>query len=550
MTDQTTINFPITATDQTAKGAKSAEKRLSAIPKHVSAVNRRAADADEQHAKKSTRGILRTFSAVEQASAKAFGGRSVTAGLTSRLGALRDAGAAAGSGLGEAATAGGILSSTMGTLGVVAAGTVGVIAAAAYGAFKLADGWSKGAASIGHLASLLGVSTKALQEFTAAGERVGVDKATGAGAMASLSGSLNDAKYGRNNEARAMLNYLGIGIKSKKDGTADTEAMLPAIADAIARQNSAGRRTVAKAFGISDAALPMFSQGAGALTKDMADAGKNAPMITDSDVTVGQRMQRRHVMVAQKVERETLQRAGRAAAGGLDGAETWAVQQFSGSVSRDFAPGARKIDRAAERMDRAASRFEGTVNYAGGGGGRLTGKGAISEARKGVRLRDKLTASGFSTADANALAASAVRESGADYRRHEKGGGGVGLWQWTNKKRKDDFRRVMGVDVTRSTEDQQIAFMKWELAHTEAGGWKRAHANGTDAGSVAAGFTRHIERPANIPRDSAERAAVAGALEAIPVKVTVELVNAAKGTRATAHAGHRAAPAVSRAMAH
>ncbi|MDQ2763011.1 MAG: phage tail tip lysozyme, partial [Pseudomonadota bacterium] len=487
MSDQTAINFPITATDNTAKGAKSAEKRLSAIPKHVSAVNRRAADADERTAQKSSRGILRTFSAVEQASARAFGGRSVTAGLTSRLSALRDAGAAAGSGLGEAATAGGILSGTMGTLGVVAAGTVGVIAAAAYGAFKLADGWSKGAASIGRLASLLGVSTKALQEFTAAGERVGVDQAAGAGAMASLSGSLNDAKYGRNNEARAMLNYLGIGMKSKKDGTADTEAMLPEIADAIARQNSAGRRTVAKAFGISDAALPMFSQGGGALKKDMADAGKNAPIITDADVTVGQRMQRRHAMVAQKVERETMQRAGRAAAGGLDGAETWAVQQFSGSVSRDFAPGAQKIDRAAGQMERAAGRIE-RASGVPRAAGRFSSGQVASLARRATPIKQEARRYGFSEAEAAGIAANIILESGGRHDANEMGGGsGRGLIQWTDKARKAKFRQVMGVDVEGSSRNQQWRFLRWETQNSEARGWKKALAGGQDPGAIAGG---------------------------------------------------------------
>lgn len=545
MSDQASFGIRITANDQTARGAKAAEKRLGAIPKHTSAVNRRQAEADERNARRSSRGILRTFGQVEQATARAFGGRSVTAGVAERLGAIRAAGAAAGAGLGEAAASGGVLTTVMGGLGVVAGATVGILATAAFGAFKLADGWAKGAAGIGRLAELLGIGTRGLQEFTAAGERVGVDKATGTGALAGLTKTLNDARYGRNNEAVALMARLGLKMKTKSDGTADVEAMLPDIADKLKGQNSSGRRTAAAGLGISEAALVMFTQGGKALSNDMADAGKNAPMISDDDTTLGKRLARRHTMVRQKVDREVIDRAGRYAATGTDAAETWAIEQFRGTVTRDFAPGARTIDRAADRMERAAGRMERSS-----GGARATGRftaGQISGlARRAIPIKEEARRYGFSEAEAAGIAANIVLESGGRHTAREGGGGsGRGLIQWTDRARKAKFRQIMGVDVESASRDQQWRFLRWETQNTEARNWKKALAGGQDPGSIAAGFARHVERPANKDRDSAERAAVA---DVIPVNVRVELVGAPAGTKVMVQAGKGQKPAVSHAM--
>jgi Phage tail lysozyme len=165
-----------------------------------------------------------------------------------------------------------------------------------------------------------------------------------------------------------------------------------------------------------------------------------------------------------------------------------------------------------------------------------------------VRLRDKLVTQGAPLSYANAIAANAVRESGANYQAREKGGNGRGLFQITDKARKALFRRITGVDVENSSEDQQIHFALYELEHSEKKNWQRALANGNEAGSVAAGYARYVERPANPDRDGAERAAVARALSAIPVHVTVEHKNAPPGTRTTVKAGRGPAPAISHAF--
>lgn len=362
MTDQPKVEFELTAADKTDKGATSAEKRMEKAVKRVGQLQRKSQDETTKGATRAGRAISRTFADVEKAATKVFGGKSITSGLTSRLGGITKAASALGDGFGEASAAGTALEATVGAVGVAVAGTVAVMAAAAYGAFKLADGWAKGAASIGRTAEIIGVNTQKLQEFAAAAERVGVDKNTATGAIGGLSQTLNDARYGRNPQALAAISRLGVGMTLNKDGTVNVDAMLPAIADAIARQNSSGRRTAARLLGIPEAALPAFSQGGKALSGDMSSAATTAPLITDADVTVGKRMLRRHVMAQQRVERETLTRAGRAAAGGLDSVESEAISLFSGSVTEDFKPGARQIKEAAGTIGRAATSLAQAVS--------------------------------------------------------------------------------------------------------------------------------------------------------------------------------------------
>ena len=106
---QPKVAIDITANDRTAKGARSAEKRLGTVPKHVSAVTRNQDRAMREGLGRSSRSALRTLGQVEQASARVFGGRSVTSGFATRLGAIREAAAATGTGLGEAAGSGRLL---------------------------------------------------------------------------------------------------------------------------------------------------------------------------------------------------------------------------------------------------------------------------------------------------------------------------------------------------------------------------------------------------------------------------------------------------------
>jgi hypothetical protein len=354
----------ITADDKTAKGVASAEKRVGQIPKRAGAVNKYQAKAAQDSVARSSRGMIRTLGQVEQAGARIFGGRSITSGFASRLGAIGDAASAAGEGFGAAATEGSALSGAIGVVGVAAGATIGILAAAGYAAFKLVDGWSKGASQIGRTAETIGVATDALQKFTAASERVGVDKGTATGALGGLSQTLNDAAYGRNRDALGVLTKLGIKLDRNPDGTANVGAMLPKIADAIARQNSSGRRTAARMLGIGEAALPAFAQGGAALSADMSDAEQTAYIASPGDISRAKLLYRKSAIVGQIKDRgvgELGSAAADAAEPGYDMAISAAKgivkggESFSGVVKSTFAPAAAKIERGGAAIERAAT---------------------------------------------------------------------------------------------------------------------------------------------------------------------------------------------------
>lgn len=550
---QPKVAIDITANDRTAKGARSAEKRLGTVPKHVSAVTRNQDRAMREGLGRSSRSALRTLGQVEQASARVFGGRSVTSGFATRLGAIREAAAATGTGLGEAAGSASMLGSTLGVLGTVAGATVGVLAAAGFAAFKMADGWAKGAAAVGRMADTMGVARKEMQEFAAASERMGVDKGAATGGLASLSQTLNDARYGRNTGALAMLSKLGVKMQLNDDGTVNVGAMLPAIADAIARQNSSGRRTAASALGLSDALIPVFSQGGKALADDMKDAGNTAYIASDDDIKRGQRIQRKSAMVGQLTDR-AMAIAGSTAADAaepgydltlsagrqiLGGATT-----FGGVVKNTFAPAAGAIERGGRAIERAAGSMAAT-SAGVRGAGRLTAGQVAQKARQAIPLRDELMQLGAPANVATAMAANGVMESGGNHRAKEKGGHGYGIFQITDRARRALFRKTMGVDVEHATRQQQLRYALWELGHSERRGWQRAQANGQDAPNLAAGYARFVERPAEKDRDSAERAAVAEAMT-----INLQVHGLPKGAAVTATSRRGSRPAISHAVAH
>ncbi|WP_174296538.1 glycoside hydrolase family 73 protein [Sphingomonas bacterium] len=357
------IAIDIVANDRSGKGVTSAEKRIGTIPQHAGAANRRMLRDGEAAVKRSSRGILGSFSSIEKASAGVLGGKSMTSGLVKGLDETRKATSGVVTGMVEAESA-------IGAVGIAVGATVGIVAAAAYGAFKLADGWSKGAASIGRTAETIGVSTKALQEFSAAAERAGVDKDKATGGLGSLSQNLSDARYGRNSATLATLGRLGVQMKLGANGDVDVGAMLPAIADAIARQGSSGRRTVARNLGIGLDVLPAFSQGGKALSADMVDADSHAAVLDDGQIATGRRISRKGATVGQLADR-AMSAAGAAAAGATESGYDAALSggralsdgtaSLGGVIRSTFAPAADKIAAGGRAIERAASGLTSAV---------------------------------------------------------------------------------------------------------------------------------------------------------------------------------------------
>ncbi|WP_322965654.1 hypothetical protein [Sphingomonas fuzhouensis] len=304
------VGIDITANDKTARGIASAEKRFSGATKRIGkATDGNLGGGGLRGIGGWSRGVIRSFTQVEQVGSRLLGGGPLGSGggsIIGRLGAMRSAASLLGGGMGEVAAGGAAMEAGLIGVGGAAMATGAIIVGLAAGMAKLADSWAKGSTELGNMAKLAGVSTKGLQEFAGAAERVGVDKNTAMGAIGGLSKTLNDARYGRNTGALAVLTKMGVKLRTKEDGTADTMAMLPDIAAAISRQNSSGQQTAANALGISLAALPAFTQGSKALTADMADYGKNGAVVSDDDVKLSRGIVHRDAVATQYVEKGVL----------------------------------------------------------------------------------------------------------------------------------------------------------------------------------------------------------------------------------------------------
>lgn len=569
---QPKVGIDITANDRTARGVASAERRLGTIPKHQSAVARRHERAMREGIGRSSRTALTTLGRVEQASARVFGGRSVTSGFATRLGAISEAAAATGTGLGEAAASGSVLTGTLGVLGTVAGATVGILAAAGYAAFKMADGWAKGAASIGKMADTMGVARREMQQFAAASERMGVDKGTATGGLAGLSQTLNDARYGRNTAALAVLTKMGVKMALNSDGTVNVGAMIPAIADAIARQNSSGRRTAAHALGLSDAMVPVFAQGGKALSDDMKDADRTAYIASDADIERGKRIQRKGAMVGQLGDR-AMAIAGSAAANAaepgydvtlsagrqmLGGATT-----FGGVVRNTFAPAAGAIERGGRSIERAAATL----------GGSRSGlvNGALNLSRADVVNLKKVVATEWDKRSLPQL------EGIVDTVLNRQASGRWGRTIADVANARSQFSDINGPvawrkgrhsvqDVPMSVVTSRINDLVDAYLRRRAGGTRSrvgdnlnyANPYASDRRNLA--WINRLDGPTLGSGRSIHRHGTTRELERyrpgsynvnvgeVPVRVTVELPNAPRGTKATAVAGRGARPAISHAF--
>jgi hypothetical protein len=158
------------------------------------------------------------------------------------------------------------------------------------------------------------------------------------------------------------------------------------------------------------------------------------------------------------------------------------------------------------------------------GAGRYNARGIGALARQAESLRDE--ALPYLNGDwnlATAWAANVILESGGRTDSRESGGRGPGrgLMQITDRGRKANFLRHMGVDIDHADRPTQLRFGLDYERNTdpyESQMWRRAQARGHDPASLARGISRWVERPSRRDRDqfAAERAAVAAAMPQAP----------------------------------
>lgn len=126
-----------------------------------------------------------------------------------------------------------------------------------------------------------------------------------------------------------------------------------------------------------------------------------------------------------------------------------------------------------------------------------------------------LTSRGLPLHTATGIVAGLIGESGGHLDTNAVGdkGKAYGIGQW-HPDRQANFARAMGRNIRGSSLTDQLDFVLWEMRNTEGKAGKRVMAADNPA-SAAAAFTRHYERPKDIPGESAKRARIASQLSGV-----------------------------------
>lgn len=144
------------------------------------------------------------------------------------------------------------------------------------GVTALAISWGHLGFEISRTSQLIGISAGELQALRGAAAVMGVSSEELTGGLKTLGDTLEDALYGRNQQALMMLNRMGIGIHHTANGAIDTARAFKDLAGAISRTaNPQVQALMARAFGL-EAALPLMRQGTKAIAayeKKVRDLG-------------------------------------------------------------------------------------------------------------------------------------------------------------------------------------------------------------------------------------------------------------------------------------
>lgn len=135
------------------------------------------------------------------------------------------------------------------------------------GIISLADGWAKLGRSVTYSAQNIGIGTGKLQEYEGAAKLAGLASGAMTQGLQTLGDTMEDALYGRNQQALMLFNRLGVGIKRTKDGAVDAAAEFKALSAAIYKiKNPQVQNLVAGNLGLTQL-LPLIRMGPAAMDK-------------------------------------------------------------------------------------------------------------------------------------------------------------------------------------------------------------------------------------------------------------------------------------------
>jgi hypothetical protein len=152
------------------------------------------------------------------------------------------------------------------------------------GIAMLAEQWARLGFEVARTSETLGLSSSMLQGLRGAAELAGVSSAELTSGVKSLGDTMEDALYGRNQQALAVLNKLGITIHKTADGAIDSARGMMDLADAIAKIKSPQvQGLVARQFGV-EALLPLLRKGSAAIAEYQRKAAELGAVMTPAQI--------------------------------------------------------------------------------------------------------------------------------------------------------------------------------------------------------------------------------------------------------------------------
>lgn len=144
------------------------------------------------------------------------------------------------------------------------------------GVTELAIAWARVGAETERTATLLGISSAKLTEMRGGAQLAGVSADELTSGFRSLSDTLQDARWGRNQGAMAALMTMGISLHTTKTGAIDTERAMGDLADRIKvlqTRDPAAARNLARMFGV-EGLLPMLIKGSAGMKAYQQEAAR------------------------------------------------------------------------------------------------------------------------------------------------------------------------------------------------------------------------------------------------------------------------------------
>jgi len=177
-----------------------------------------------------------------------------------------------GTNMAKAASEAGKLASKVGLVAAPMTALVGGGTIA--GVYELTTSWAQLGAETSRTAETLGVSAQEMNTMRNANQLMGISADTTTSSFRAFADTLQDARWGRNQGAMAMLQYMGIRLHKTKTGAIDAASAMIDFANKVKKlqeRDPAAARKLAQSFGV-EALMPILQKGGAAMKAYQVEA--------------------------------------------------------------------------------------------------------------------------------------------------------------------------------------------------------------------------------------------------------------------------------------